>query len=128
MEKLELKHLAPYLPYGLNIQIELDDGDIYSERIIGLDEELAIIESGDCMIGNFKPIFHPLSRLTEEIEHDGEKFVPIQHEELVGSDIVRDFSKGLIHYDLIKYGVIQKLFEWHFNVFDLPEELYIKKS
>lgn len=72
--KLELKHLAPYLPYGLNLQFfEM------TYLMIGLRGDIVYLENGYEKLGNpyLKPLLHPLDMLTKEIEHNGEKFVPI---------------------------------------------------
>ena len=65
--KLELKHLAGYLPYGLK----------YKDIPKGFDgiRELDI-KTFDWCLENGKPILRPLSDLTKEIEVNGEKFVP----------------------------------------------------
>lgn len=103
--KLELKHLAPYLPYGLkmistcDLHEDYEDiADDYSELLNkGNVFELYLITTesidfydGDCddfavkserirlsNAGCFKPILRPISDLTKEIEVNGEKFVPI---------------------------------------------------
>lgn len=62
---LTLEHLAPYLPYKLKL--------LYVDRSIR--ELLYLDVSG--IIPVFKPILRPLSDLTKEIEHNGERFVPI---------------------------------------------------
>jgi len=81
MEKLELKHLAPYLPYGLKITIQ----DLMTYTVSGLTKETIYTEEGK--VFNYKmcdlpqvifPILRPLSDLTKEIEVNGEKFVPIE--------------------------------------------------
>jgi hypothetical protein len=75
MEKLELKHLAPYLPYGLNILIKRLKYPV-SEYVEKLSiSNLGVIEN---KIYNVKPILRPLSDLTKIIEHNGDKFVPIK--------------------------------------------------
>ena len=63
----------------------------------------------------------PLSDLTKEIEHNGEKFIPndilnLDIEGGKGGDI-RMIEEGehLIYY----VGLIEYLFEWHFDVFGL---------
>ena len=80
--KLELKHIAPYLPYGLKMKFtstnEVDK--LSNEDIVILKQ---IDEGGICVNGyktnnkSYKPILRPLSDLTKEIEVNGEKFVPI---------------------------------------------------
>jgi hypothetical protein len=82
MEKLELKHLVGYLPYGLRgitaflpNTIFIIDG-IVKDRIKGFTESGNNVPLG-CGLVEFKPILRPLSDLTKEIEVNGEKFVPI---------------------------------------------------
>lgn len=67
--KLELKHLAPYLPYGLNLKYE-QDGDV--RKLVYLD-----LQSPDRIRMNVKPLLYPLSYLTKEITVDGKTFVPM---------------------------------------------------
>lgn len=71
----------------------------------------------------FKPILHPLSDLTKEIEHNGEKFVPIHwfdenfdHNEAF--PLVLN-SRGIV--EMKHWNEFQKLFEWHFDIFGLIE-------
>lgn len=78
MEKLELKHLAPYLPYKLKIRywdrnIVMNAGQGSSTNWIGITAVLR--RQGEKQ--NCYPILRPLSDLTKEIGVDGEKFVPI---------------------------------------------------
>ena len=75
--KLELKHLAPYLPYELKYFFK------------GSVQEIRTLESGDLgkiMLEWFneskKPILRPLSDLTEEIEVNGNKFIPYEDDYL----------------------------------------------
>ena len=82
MEKITIKELAPYLPYKLQWVFEGSD-DVH--EVVGLDITdfgVHIIspygDSGRCSIKEGKPLLRPLSQLTEEICHNGEKFVPIE--------------------------------------------------
>lgn len=143
MEKLELKHLAAYLPYGLKVQ--------HTEFLPNKDEiQTTLIESisdncvtfteyccdyyfneiePECKI---KPILRPLSDLTKEIEVNGEKFMPMEklYKHWVGthtnnqinqkyfSEIMERLSK----YDDCKhihYCIVENLFKWHFDIFEL---------
>jgi len=83
MERLTIKELAPYLPYGLKVAFIVR----YEIRRIATlsslydienyyDIKLSIGHSDSEHIWMFKPLLRPLSQLTEEIEHNGEKFVP----------------------------------------------------
>ncbi len=70
---------------------------------------------------NFKPILHPLSDLTKEIDHNGEKFVPV-----VEIMKIKDGGEWIsVQYQPIKnnpYWVIEKLYEWHFDIHGLIGE------
>ncbi len=83
--KLELKHIAPYLPYGLEYhQIEINEIDeleyINSNGLVGRnstycgEEDHTIICS---RIDEIKPILRPLSDLTKEIEIGDIKINPL---------------------------------------------------
>lgn len=38
-----------------------------------------------------------------------------------------DDNKDMANYTIPQYKMFQKLFEWHFNVFNIPSHLYINK-
>jgi len=152
--KLELKHLAPYFPYRLLVQtnrrlgsqkgqpltkwigelIDLDSRQIIEHPIGIYDDRVGEI---DFSFKEIKPILRPLSDLTKEIVHNGEKFVPL--EKLFGDEwkqrewefmpyfVQHTFncSNGKVEPKFIPYWIVEKLFEWHFNVFNLPEHLWI---
>ena len=70
--KLELKHLAPYLPYGLKWVFE---GDDVVHEVSGLDisafgvQLISDDDFGKCTLENGKPILRPLSSMSlEEID------------------------------------------------------------
>lgn len=79
-EKLEVKDLAPYLPYGLTVI-----NDSYPFTGIGQIHTLCtILETCAVGLSNkqfpiqiIKPILRPISDIIKEIEHEGKKFVPI---------------------------------------------------
>lgn len=68
-----------------------------------------------------KPLLRPLSDLTKEIEHNGERFVPIERiSEMYGIDIMTDERNNLIApITLEPYNAIRQLCEWHFDLFNL---------
>jgi len=124
--KLEPKHLFPYGPYGLKVIVE-NKGYIMKSCFLTGDGSLAITTTKKVWINEFpqrhitefKLILHPLSDLTKEIEHNGEKF-----EE---TEFFRMYFAGLpdkeIHLDGVTFKLErwQKLFEWHFDCFNLIE-------
>lgn len=81
-EKLTIEHLAPYLPYGLKVQLQYGDSEPMTINGLSDIEEYDDIKikvgymDGE-HIWMFKPYLRPLSQLTEEITHNGETFVPI---------------------------------------------------
>lgn len=120
MKKLELKHLAPYLPYG--VRIKYNNGETST-----LTQELMRDTAGflNSLMNVFKPILRPLSDLTKEIEHNREMFVPIEF----GCNGMEDEFKKIMNptgycteylvISRLRYDAVQKLIEWHFDVFDL---------
>lgn len=136
MKKLELKHIVPYLPYGLKGVVEYsENNEKHTRKYCLLD-----VYDFECDILTLCPILRPLSDLVKYIEHNGEKFVPI--DELTNGDTVQfnlpdysldfgnsehtfeeyisEWTSGVNHHlDFIPFGFIQKLFEWHFDVFGL---------
>lgn len=135
--KLETKHLAPYLPYKLKMKFH--NWETYELHGLSFTDE-----GEPCTIrdGNFsmsrsniklsRPILRPLSDLTKKIEYDGREFIP--YNELVDvygfEHIERANKVNLQIEDYVvrrcSYYLIQKLLEWHFDIFGLiPKKLAI---
>jgi hypothetical protein len=126
--KIELKHIAPYLPYGLNWYC-LDKDSREWENLglskIHLDNEILEIGNMDIEISELgisddmevKLILRPLSDHTKEIEVNGEKFVPKDwlNENFIGETIGTNIATW-------SHRAVDKLFEWHFDVFGLIEK------
>jgi hypothetical protein len=119
--KLETKHLAAYLPYEL---------EVFNKFYSNIETLEAINTSGTLFTNNFfkewlhiskyKPKLRPLSQLTQEIEHNGKKFVPIDYFlDTDCDDILNAVQiKDLRH---LPYNLIEKLLEWHFDIYGLLE-------
>jgi hypothetical protein len=104
MEKIEFKHLVPYLPYGLNMIFE-KSGRIIELGGIQLTDACNFIyiqkygQFYEATIWKFKPILRPLSDLTKEITHNGETFVPmLELAYLMPEYIMVDYNGTLVHY------------------------------
>lgn len=143
MEQLTIKELAPYLPYKLRLRIEhgtqFEDITMYGLNFEGDVMTVWSKSTGYKEFGSrvIKPYLRPLSQLTEELEHNGERFVPIEYFEIGDDDsgYSYDFGNGNVnlikdlkttaehdlHHDLLfqPFAVTQKLIEWHFDVFGL---------
>lgn len=76
-KKIKMEELCPYLPYRLKIQTAYGLHVMNSEVDRFSDDPnisiRAVINNPD----QYKPVLRNLSDLTKEIEHNGEKFVPI---------------------------------------------------
>jgi hypothetical protein len=147
MKQLELKHIAPYLPYKVKaitadkcvFEVEgiYTFGDIYSSNM------------GDIPFYCTKLILRPMSDLVKEIEINGKKFVPLIELKTGGTNrnevhvfenwdgtnyvccdnedhelrfsVKNGFDRSFRgeSRQLYSYDLFQKLFEWHFDVFGL---------
>ena len=118
MDNLTLEHLSAYLPYGLEITFE---GDEYIHSMVGVEDTTNGIilisifnDYGRCDISKVKPLLRPLSQLTQEIVHKGERFVPYYW-----------FGRQGINIKSVKderWHIVQKLISWHFDVFGLIDK------
>lgn len=149
MKTLEFKYLALYLPHELRGKIVMRNGNLSGEMhitfemLIGSDmEDIPTVNRGKIHVWNkdkyqIKPILRPLSDLTKEIEHNGKKFVPIEKlkKDLthlndkypdwgLGKDLsLRVLSSEAFCFDFEEYfQIVQKLFEWHFDIHELIDE------
>ena len=118
--KLELKHLAPYLPFCLKGNYEVSEV-VPSAKFELRNKELRT-DNVDFFLNYAKPILRPLSDLTKEIEVNGKKFVP--HIKLGGRTNLKDYDIEYLskNIDNMSYGLVSKLIEWHFDVFGLIEK------
>jgi len=119
MEKLELKHLAGYLPYKLKIRFFKNEEILFVEDLF-LNGEVLDYVLIPSKYNHYKPILHPLSDLTNEITIDEITFVPIEYNAFKHDiEAIIEFQNGFIHYKGVKYGIIERLLEWHFDVYGL---------
>jgi len=80
MKTLTIEHLSAYLPYrvsvtrdGITIPMTADSNDIGANWIsVG-----GLLRMNNVGRRQWQPLLRPLSQLTETIEHNGERFVPI---------------------------------------------------
>lgn len=92
-EQLTIEHLAPYLPYMVQMYWEDFKGDKLPSYTLKPEDIRQVLEFQN------KPILRPLSDLTKEIEHNGEIFIPI---ELIGKLFIEKggFYEGFFGWDL----------------------------
>lgn len=127
-----LKAYSAYLPYEVKVMFE---GEELEHSLVGLDTTstpLKLISSyGDYGQASFefsKLVLRPLSDLTKEIGHNGEKFVPIKELSKIDGEFYLEYDENIYLRDLSNLNLfevtrgltlINKLFEWHFDVFKL---------
>lgn len=136
--KLELKHLSGYLPYDTVVFVN----DCENKKIKPIHKLNAYVGIGNInhilTSSRYQVVLRPLSDLANEIEANGEKFVPIEFFE-IGDDNNKsiEFDYGNIklinrlnevskfnvfqEMNYLPYFVVQKLLEWHFDIYGLIE-------
>lgn len=78
----DIKTLAPYLAYGLRVQLQTETPRYCTVRQASFEKpwNLRLVDGGGLTwhvpIAEVKPCFRPFSHMTKEIERDGNKIVP----------------------------------------------------
>jgi len=142
MEKIKLKHLAPYLPHGLKM-LNTKSGKIID--VIGLQESVSCIRlfttdaEYQLDIWPLIPILRPLSDIDKEVNYGQQTYAVTDLFE-IGDDggynyefdngnikliqQLRSMGKYNVYHDFnfMPYAVATELFERHFDVFGLIEQ------
>ncbi|MBP9793323.1 MAG: hypothetical protein KBC56_04925 [Flavobacterium sp.] len=148
MEKLKISEVAPYLPYGLKLNIICKPAFKNRDNIVTVETwNISDVQQPfqkRYSVLSVKPILRPLSDLIKEIEVDGEKFVPIEklfelnhptHKakeyyytvvpnwvECSHVSTAIQFRFYLNDYFGNNYTTVSQLIKWHFDVFGLIEK------
>lgn len=144
MKEITLKEWSAYLPYKTKFQSYMDVPFEEMEKnptwiLDGINRMfggycLLTAENSDAYsVATCKPILRDLD-LTKEIEHNGEKFVPVIVLAKTRSSYSDSFplerAGEALKNDLIgmrlPYDMVQKLLLWHFNVFQISDELIVR--
>ena len=127
--KLEIKHLAPYLPYRLKMRC-IEDKTNHILTIAHQTYDLSTVGLYPILKGDFykkfKPILRPLSDLTKD---NVAEFYQLDSIDLELIDI-DEWTEELIHMinagDKFQLRQFNLLFSWHFDIFNLiPQGLAI---
>lgn len=126
---LTLEHLSIAMANNYLFQYFDDEREILHNdcKIVELREEEMTIANGeyqyDVKFDDVKIIVRPKSDLTNEININGNVFVPINYNAFKHSkeDII-EFQNNFIHFKAMKFGIIQKFIEWNFDVFNHIKE------
>lgn len=126
--KLELKHLTPYLPYGLEWfcldQDSRECEELPTVKMFNLPNETLEIGGMDIDISELpypngltiKPILRPLSDLYEKVRYFENTYPSFDVTQI--DSLIND-SRWL---NQCEYLLVQYLFEWYFDVFGLIEK------
>lgn len=139
MEKLELKHIAPYLPFGVRVQLAEDKGTEYDDKEyilteLNIDTHLCKIKSNGYVftesIYSIKPLLHPLSDLYKEIDGEIPADILFPKEYYSMIDFYEEYNRENQIQSFIKdglnwcepYSFWEYLFSKHFDVFGLIDK------
>tara|TARA_R110002167_G_C12573455_1_gene642787 strand:+ start:35 stop:454 length:420 start_codon:yes stop_codon:yes gene_type:complete len=129
--KLELKHLAPYLPYGLKVLSSFSESatisslhltDLESRKAVNLQlDGVPITFRGD-NLDSIKPILRPLSDL-KTIEKEIKLVDSYWYvDDYLTEKCTVDKIYPLHVIEFIPYAIMQVLLKHHFDVFGLIEK------
>jgi hypothetical protein len=106
--KLELKHLAPYLPYKLNYMVWNGDAKPYVKEM----EEMRTYTSSVFAHIKSKPILIPLSYFNNWIIKDKKDFLGVNHNQMME---FLGFSDGQIKLENISLGLYLAMCNKHID-------------
>jgi len=134
--RLELKHLAPYLPYKLKCRLKCGKTQqlktvVYDGICQQFDDGTFTLywnaDYGTTIASSYtKPILRPLSDLTKQVLINGENIVPIEGMFLQNGEreILNKWAEEnkCLMGQQVSYLIYEKLFELHFDFFGLIEK------
>ena len=132
--ELEVKHLAPYLPYGLKLQYVVREKvektgvlQSISHRDFETHPTRVSIEGlyNEEHIWIFKPILRPLSDLNKEIVIKGEKhqmWLLINGQKALDNGKIENMNGYQYSILELSYNKIQTILNFHFDIFNLIEK------
>ena len=127
--KLELKHLAPYLPYGLNGDYQVKD--VNENAPSEIRKKKLRSDNVDFFLDFCKPILRPLSDLTNNYDTIINELEDVINGDNFDFSFLEDLSFRINpHYEYERMFITfeqrekirNKLFEWHFDVFGLIKQ------
>ena len=126
---LTLEHLSIAMTYNYSLQYFDDERELLHNdcKIVELREDEITIANGeyqyDVKFKDVKLIVRPKADLTKEINYKGEIFIPVNYEvfEISKEDII-EFQNNFIHYKRMKFGILQILLKWNFDIFNLTKD------
>jgi hypothetical protein len=122
---LELKHLASYLPYDLQMR-NIEDKTNHKLTIAHQTYDLSTVSLypilNEEFYKTFKPILLPLSNITNKQLKEFYQFDSVDMELIDIEEWKEELVNMIKGNDKFQLSQFQKLFEWHFDVFGLIEK------
>lgn len=109
------KGLVLQSPYGFRPNGKESTGIF---RLVYLTGDLYADIENKTFPEEFIPICRPLSDIAKEIEHKGEKFIPMKKIAIYNPNNMEYLIECVIT-GLVEYIVLRQLIEWHFDIADL---------
>jgi len=126
------KFLAMSLPYGLAVLSQCDfDNDDFDEICIYKTYHYREEFEQKTAVSDIQlPIIYPMSDITKEIEHNGEKFVPLVKllenscfdVERMSIEEIREYEVSFKMLDMITLNELHLYLKWHFDIAGLIEK------
>ena len=122
--KLEIKHLAPYLPYGLKAKFQAKNKKTCRKYVIGtisamyLDCSICCYDTVNSTPDNFKPI---LRQLSDYADIDSDALCDLNCD-LSDQIQISEFANKRISLSAISVGAFEILVSNHVDVFGLIDE------
>lgn len=126
--ELELKHIAPYLPYGLKFEINIFDQATVNGLMVGINnKEIEFSGIRQTITESFCydlciPILRPKTDLNKEIIVNGEKhqmWLLLNGCKVLDNGKIENMNGCLFNILDLKYSQIQRMLEFHIDIFDL---------
>lgn len=114
--KLELKHLAPYLPYRLNTRYFLSDVIVLNEgQPEDTRDKLLTSDNVKFVLSYCKPILRPLS---DYEDLNGKAMIELNCD-LTDQFDIQELAAQTQSLNMTTYGAMEIMFENHIDVFGL---------
>ena len=120
MEKLELKHLAPYLPYGIDTLYRLSD----VIGIVNRDEirhKKLSTDSVSFVLNYCKPILRPLSEI-KQFEDIMDEFSEYSWDAFENHFFCDLLGRSLNCFDVVNFTIMELCFKHHLDIFGLIDK------
>ena len=126
MQKLELKHIAPYLPYGLSV---ITDDELESKvSIVDAKNDMLYILNYHYKLNWVKPLLRPISDLFKGSKTAIKEIIELNDSYDYNNSFTEVYDSNEDYYldfnnaKTLPYQVVEILFKYHFDVFGLIEK------